>query len=332
MTGVTWMPNSGKYRARLRTANGRIIHLGTFRTAEEAREMIRQAREATKTPPEQRLLDHDVFGHRRQLKPPERATIKRIPLLVCSFHGIKSGCGPKAGDLPMRAVQNPGIAGRNVWGGSTKGTQWTAVVDIEDAWKVNLVRGSDRAPTPWRCRAHGAWFARWIPETHTVYAYGDHHSAGVTLHRLIMGLEPGEPRDAVALDGDHLNCRRANLTVYTSSEAGQMRRDIMRDREQKYREIFVGDEIRTAQRRAAHKSRYLGVTYRLTDGKYIARFGIVGPDGRRATKYVGTYDSEVEAAEARREAMAVYRSVREGQISPESEGLERDEDIDTQGE
>jgi hypothetical protein len=43
----------------------------------------------------------------------------------------------------------------------------------------------------------------------------------VLLHRLILGLEPGDPRFGDHVDGNKLDCRRSNLRILTPAQSAQ---------------------------------------------------------------------------------------------------------------
>src|SRR5205823_2166668 len=89
----------------------------------------------------------------------------------------------------------------------------------------------------------------------------------VTMHRLIMGLEPGDPREVDHINGDGLDNRRANLRIVTRAQQAQNRL-----------------KIRGA-------SRFRGV-FRTTDGlPWRAEVRLKGRN-----YYLGRFSSEQEAA------------------------------------
>lgn len=101
----------------------------------------------------------------------------------------------------------------------------------------------------------------------------------VRLHRLILGLAAGDARQGDHIDGDPLNCQRANLRVVPASGNAQNRR---------------------AHRTAGRTSRYRGVAYlrnRKGHKKWVAVCRI---DGRFRT--IGYFHTETEAAVAAQHA------------------------------
>lgn len=93
----------------------------------------------------------------------------------------------------------------------------------------------------------------------------------VYLHRVVLGLTPGDGRQADHIDGDRLNCRRGNMRVVSHAENGQ--------------NVPSGGGT----------SRYRGVSWqaRGTGGKWQAKSQL---DGRQ--KHVGYFDDEEDAAAA----------------------------------
>jgi hypothetical protein len=95
----------------------------------------------------------------------------------------------------------------------------------------------------------------------------------VRMHRLILGLERGDPRQADHISGDRLDNRRANLRIVTNAQ--------------------------NAQNMASHRdarSPYRGVHWFKPHGKWCAKVCI---NGKRF--HVGYFDDELEAAEAARD-------------------------------
>lgn len=93
-----------------------------------------------------------------------------------------------------------------------------------------------------------------------------HHM--VRLHREILGLAQGDPRQGDHINGDRLDCRRANLRIVGSAGNGQN----------------VPSQKGT--------SRYRGVTWDKERGKWLAQ---VKKD--RRNNFLGRFDSEEIAAE-----------------------------------
>jgi len=91
---------------------------------------------------------------------------------------------------------------------------------------------------------------------------------GTSLHRLILGLKPGDP-DVDHIDSDGLNCQRSNLRLATNSQ-NQMN-----------------------QRKTRGTSSYKGVYWHKCDKKWMA---YIKRDSRKI--YLGCYAFEIEAAKA----------------------------------
>jgi hypothetical protein len=94
----------------------------------------------------------------------------------------------------------------------------------------------------------------------------------ILLHRFLMGLESGDPREVDHRDGNQLDNRRANLRVCTHRENGL--------------------NITRYRSRRPLTSRYRGVSWNAPTGKWTAKF---------AQTYLGRYESEERAAEVVRE-------------------------------
>lgn len=109
-------------------------------------------------------------------------------------------------------------------------------------------------------RLHNAGYA------HTWVDRGAHRGMG--MHRLIMGLEHSDGLEVDHINGDRLDNRRSNLRVVTHAENAQNH----------------------PSRRGT--SIYRGV-YRNKRGRWIAQGKLNG-----AVTYLGTYDTELEAARA----------------------------------
>ncbi len=135
-------------------------------------------------------------------------------------------------------------------------TQIVAVVDAADAELV--------APFKWSLWQRGSMrYAR------TTVALGDGRYAKIWLHRMILGLNKGEPF-VDHVDGNGLNCQRQNLRLATSSENN-----------------------RNAQKRASASSRYKGVSWYARKSKWTARIKS-GP----TRKNLGYFATEEDAANA----------------------------------
>lgn len=105
--------------------------------------------------------------------------------------------------------------------------------------------------------------------------YVQRRADNVRLHRLVMGLVTGDPREVDHRDGNQLDNRRRNLRLASDAEQAQNRRG-----------------------RGDSSSRFRGVSAR--DGRWIAR---VQSDGRSYN--LGTFETEEEAAAAARGARRV---------------------------
>lgn len=92
----------------------------------------------------------------------------------------------------------------------------------------------------------------------------------VWLHRAILGLTPGDGVQADHIDRDPLNCRRANLRIVTHAENQQ-----------------------NCASKPGSSSRYRGVGWHKTGGKWTARARLNG-----IQHYLGLFDDEEEAAAA----------------------------------
>jgi hypothetical protein len=98
---------------------------------------------------------------------------------------------------------------------------------------------------------------------------GTRRVIAIRLHRFLMGLEQGDPREVDHRDGDPLNNRRANLRVVASA-------------------------AEQSQNRASHRnttSRYRGVCWSKRHKKWYASCTVAGKQ-----KYLGLFDDEEEAA------------------------------------
>lgn len=90
------------------------------------------------------------------------------------------------------------------------------------------------------------------------------------LHRMILGVPNGDPRIVDHIDGDILNCRRANLRCVTRTVNAQNRRSV-----------------------PGSSSRYRGVSFVKRTGRWDAKCQINGREF-----YIGQFDDEHAAGEA----------------------------------
>lgn len=95
------------------------------------------------------------------------------------------------------------------------------------------------------------------------------HRRSEFLHRFLMGLEHGDPREVDHRNHDKLDCRRANLRVTTRAQNQQNRR------------------------RGYGTSNYRGVSWHVASGHWRARAKL---NGREV--YLGIFSSEEGAARA----------------------------------
>lgn len=95
------------------------------------------------------------------------------------------------------------------------------------------------------------------------------------LHRVVMGLVPGDGLEVDHINGDKLDNRRANLRVATHAQNGQ--------------NILQPQAGNTSLHRGVHKC----------GGVWVARATVAG-----RTRYIGRFAAETEAADAAREFRA----------------------------
>lgn len=101
-----------------------------------------------------------------------------------------------------------------------------------------------------------------------------HRVRAIKLHRELMGLVPGDGLEVDHVNRDRLDNRRSNLRVVSRNANAQNR-----------------------SKRAGFASRYRGVSYRPSTGKWQAS---VTAHGKK--HYLGVFTSEADAAEAARAA------------------------------
>jgi hypothetical protein len=71
---------------------------------------------------------------------------------------------------------------------------------------------------------HLKWCAQWNPYTRSYYAVRSVNKKAILLHRLILGLSPGDPRKGDHANLDTLDNQRSNLRIATKSQNGANRR------------------------------------------------------------------------------------------------------------
>lgn len=94
----------------------------------------------------------------------------------------------------------------------------------------------------------------------------------LVLHRELLGLKLGDPREGDHEDGDRLNYRRSNLRIVTPAQNSQNRRPV------------------------GGSSRHRGVCFHKASGRWMA-YGQV----KRRREYLGLFATEDEAGDAARE-------------------------------
>lgn len=113
----------------------------------------------------------------------------------------------------------------------------------------------------------GMWHV--VPDDHTFYAA---HSSRplVLLHRLILGLDHGDPRYGDHINHDGLDNRRCNLRVLDSRASAV-----------------------NTRAKPGGSSHYKGVSWKAANRKWVAQ--VAGPEGKQ---HLGLFDDETEAARA----------------------------------
>ncbi len=106
------------------------------------------------------------------------------------------------------------------------------------------------------------------------FIYKGERKRAVLLHRLILGMEPGDMRHADHISRDRLDCRRANLRIVTQAQNNQ--------------NLSVKGAVR-----------YRGVGLHKPSGLYYARVTVNG-----RTHSFGYYRDEAEAARVAADARA----------------------------
>lgn len=117
-----------------------------------------------------------------------------------------------------------------------------------------------------RVAAIGMWHV--IPDGHTFYAAHSGHPL-VLLHRLILGLDRGDPRYGDHVNHDGLDNRRCNLRVVDPGQSAANKRPL------------------------GGSSRFIGVYWKAKNGRWCAQ---IGTPGER--RHLGLFDDEEEAARA----------------------------------
>ena len=115
------------------------------------------------------------------------------------------------------------------------------------------------------------WYA--AREKYTFYAkrsvlMGKGKQGTILMHRLILGLQPGDKRQCDHTDGDGLNNQQSNLRICTSLQNN-----------------------RSQKKRKANTSRYKGVCWHPRDHKWVSR---IRTNEKRIN--LGYFDSDIEAA------------------------------------
>lgn len=111
-----------------------------------------------------------------------------------------------------------------------------------------------------RVSAH-KWYAFWSPDTKSYYAYRTawNGSAYQTwfLHRVVLGLDKGDPREGDHINRNTLDCRRDNLRIVTSAQ-NKWNSGIRKDNTFGFPGIKRSGKGFAAQIRENGKRRYLG--------------------------------------------------------------------------
>lgn len=149
-----------------------------------------------------------------------------------------------------------------------------AIVDSADVDWLNAVALERRrkAPScgaemaPWRLAAAGYAKCASGRRGHSLY-----------MHRLLLGLEDGDPRFGDHIDGNRLNNRRSNLRIVTES-------------------------VHMQNRANTGGSQHRGVSRCTSTGRWRAGCNVAG-----VWTWFGTHDTEEEAAEAAAKARAVHQ-------------------------
>lgn len=126
-----------------------------------------------------------------------------------------------------------------------------ALIDAADAERVLALR--------WHLNSNGY-------VVHTMHEDG--RTRKLRLHRFLMDMQPGDPREVDHENGDPRDNRRSNLRVGTRALNQQNRKG------------------------AYGSSRYRGVIYCKQTGRWIAKVGLGG-----RSHHLGRFDTEREAAE-----------------------------------
>jgi hypothetical protein len=107
----------------------------------------------------------------------------------------------------------------------------------------------------------------------------DGRRVSIKLHRVILGLAYGDPREGDHINHDELDCRRSNLRILTHAQNGQHRRGANQ----------------------GSTSRFRGVSWNARDNKWQVEVRV---NGRRHS--LGYFSREEDAAEAARAFRAIH--------------------------
>lgn len=122
----------------------------------------------------------------------------------------------------------------------------------------------------WHLHAQGYAMRRTVPERRMVL-----------MHRQIMGLDRGDPREVDHRDLDRLNCRRSNLRIVTHAQNAQ-----------------------NVRSRAGARSKHRGVGWHEGRGKWRARVMVAGRE--HCAGWFIEEDEAARAAEALRKELMPY--------------------------
>jgi hypothetical protein len=112
-----------------------------------------------------------------------------------------------------------------------------------------------------------SWFARWSPMTCSYYAM---RGPGLSMHRVILGLKPGDKLQIDHINKDTLDNRRQNIRIATASQNGANR-----------------------GKNSNNTSGYKGVSFHRASGKWRSQVRV-----NRIQKNLGLFDSAEDAFRA----------------------------------